>query len=299
MSWRPAFFNLYIKSNMMFILPNTFIYMQVLSQLPSLHQLNLRGCPIADKPDYQAQLLQQLPMLDVLDSRKVSKTGMPRTAKPAVANAQSKIDPTAKATHEPGAVTNSLPGSNQVKSKKRQPQVCLEEPNDPTPKPKKAKRDKSAVASDTVTVDSEQMPSAPAARAEDAKGHDVQKSDAKRKCKADKQSRKQATADDSGRSFLADVLNPTEAEFATAPEANGQQQSKPEASSAKAASSGLVKVVDAKTKGKKAKKVKQKGGEIGREAKDGVSGSRAAQLLQSSLGLDVLQVGLGGNAAWE
>ena len=274
--------------------------MQVLSQLPSLHQLNLRGCPIADKGDYQAQLLQQLPMLDVLDSRKVLKTGMPRTAKPAVATVQPKQNPSSKLTHEPEATTNTLPGSNQLKSKKRQPHP--EESHDPNPKDKKARKDKLAAAVDTTTVENKKTPSVMAARAEGSKEHDVQRSDAKRKSKADKQAPKQAVADDSSRSFLADVLNPTEAEFATDPEVKpgGPQQSKPVAVSTNAASSGLVKVADAKTKGKKAKKlkVKQSGGES-RQETSGVSGSRAAQLLQSSLGLDVLQVGLGGNAAWE
>ena len=60
------------------------------SQLPSLHQLNPRGCSIANEPDYQQRLLQQLPMLDVLDSKKIAKTGFPRGAKSVVAASVSK-----------------------------------------------------------------------------------------------------------------------------------------------------------------------------------------------------------------
>lgn len=43
----------------------------VLRQLPGLRQLNLRGCPVAGLPQYEETVLQMVPRLEVLDSRKL------------------------------------------------------------------------------------------------------------------------------------------------------------------------------------------------------------------------------------
>ncbi|KAL0046726.1 hypothetical protein WJX82_008424 [Trebouxia sp. C0006] len=90
---------------------DNFEEVQVLSQLPSLHQLNLRGCPIADEPDYQQQLLQQLPMLDGLPQ--------PPAAKPDNATAATAVPASNPAAAASGLVkvTEAVP-AKRIKVKK-------------------------------------------------------------------------------------------------------------------------------------------------------------------------------------
>ena len=285
---------------------------QVLSQLPSLHQVNLRGCPIADMPDYQAQLLQQLPMLDVLNSKKVYKPGMVRSAKPAVATAQPKKSLGSEAVSKPESPSDGPPDDSLVKSQKRrlQPQAeTLETLGGP--KLKKARKERLVVSSDAVGIADVKETATTTAAPIDAKasgGQDAEveketlKSGKKRKSKAGRKSQQQAAAADSSRSFLADVLDPAKPDTAAKPADNvdSRQPSVAVATAGDANTSGLVKVVDVqrKAKSKKAKHSKEIGGKS-KDKASGVSGSSAAQLLQSGLGLDAMQVGLGGTGAWD
>ena len=288
--------------------------MQVLSQLPSLHQLNLRGCPIADLPDYQAQLLQQLPMLDVLDSKKVSKSGIARSVKPAAL----AVQPRPKQSFGSQALKPDVPSDgtldeSHVKNQKRPLRHHIEESG--APKLKKA-RNESLVASTDArgVVDDRGTMKASALRyaGTQSSGDDVEvvkegkKPEKKRKAKAERKVQQQAPVG-SSRSFLADVLDSAKSDIAAKPvaKANGQHVQMP-AASAKAAAddaqaSGLVKVVDMQTK-TKSRKVKHGTGVEHKSEKNkanGVSGSSAAELLRTGLGLDALQVGLGGSGAWE
>ena len=286
----------------------------MLSQLPSLHQLNLRGCPIADLPDYQAQLLQQLPMLDVLDSKKVLKSGVGRSAKLATASVQPrpKQSPGSQALDKPAVATDGTLDASYVKSQKRPLRHQAEEAD--APKLKKARKDSMAASTDAMAVTDGKGAMTAAAPSFDEMQSDgddaelvkeAEKPEKKRKAKAGKKSQQQAPAAGSNRSFLADVLDPAKSDAAAKPtaKADGQQMSVANATAGAgdAKASGLVKVVDVqrKTKNKKAKHGKGVESKSQKTRAGGVSGSSAADLLQTGLGLDAQQVGLGGSGAWD
>lgn len=278
--------------------------------MPSLHQLNLRGCPLADLPDYQVQLLQQLPMLDVLDSKKVHKSGAVRSAKPAVAAFQ-PTEQTAQqiagsqAPTKPDASSDKVPGRSHVKSQKRG--LRQQEEESDAPKLKKVRKESLAVSAGVGGNAAGKEP-ATAPRVDEARSNvdaaDVETAEKKRKSKGGKRSEQQVPPVDSSRSFLADVLDPAKSEIATKPadKAEGHQAPVENVTAvASDAKSGLVKVVDVQkaTKSKKAKRGKGVESKDEKNKASGVSGSSAGQLLQSGLGLNGLQVGLGGSGAWD
>ena len=45
---------------------------QVLRSLPLLQQLTLHGCPVTKREDYPEVILQELPLVEQLDGRRVS-----------------------------------------------------------------------------------------------------------------------------------------------------------------------------------------------------------------------------------
>ena len=288
-------------------------WLQVLSQLPSLHQLNLRGCPIADVPDYQAQLLQQLPMLDVLDSKKVPKSGSLRSAKPAAATIQPRPKQSvgSQALDKPHVLSDDILDGSHVKSQKRPLGYQVAESG--APKLKKARKESLAASTDGVGVADGKGATAPRFDETQSGGDDAEvvkelgKPEKERKGKAGNKLQQQTPAAGSSRSFLADVLDPAKSGPAAklAAKAERQQMSVADATAAAAGddarASGLVKVVDVQ-RGTKIKKAKH--GKIGENKSEGnkangVSGSSAAELLQNGLGLDALQVGLGGSGAWD
>lgn len=283
----------------------------MLSQLPSLHQLNLRGCPIADTPDYHAQLLQQLPMLDVLDSRKVHKSSTHGSAKPAVPTAQSKPSLDRQAKSKPDVAGAARTVDSPVKNRKRQLQSQTEMLGAPVLK--KIKNERVAASYDAMgTADGQTRTIATASKLGEKPGggDDAEverkrlKSGKKPKSKEGKKNpQQQATAAYSSRSFLADVLDPEEPDVAAKPAAKveNQQMSAAVATAGDSKASGLVKVVDIH-KSQKNKKRTKHGNEAENKSGDnrasGLSGSSAAQVLQSGFGLAALQVGLGGSGAW-
>ena len=291
----------------------------MLSQLPSLHQLNLRGCPIADVPDYQAQLLRQLPMLDVLDSKKVPKSGTVRSAKLAVGAIQPRPNQNvgSQALDKPHDPSDATLDDSHVKNQKRP--LRYQGAESGAPKLKKAKNESLAASTDGAGVaDGKGATTATAPRfsemqsgGDDAEvGKEVGKPEKKRKGKAGNKSQQQTPAAGSSRSFLADVLDPAKSDPAAklAAKAERQQLSVAYATAAAAAgagadarASGLVKVVDVQRKTRTKKAKHGKGGESKSEGKkaNGVSGFSAAKLLQTGLGMDALQVGLGGSGAWD
>ncbi|KAL0036903.1 hypothetical protein WJX77_004420 [Trebouxia sp. C0004] len=304
---------------------------QVLSQLPSLHQLNLRGCPIADKPDYQQRLLQQLPMLDVLDSKKIAKTGFSRGAKSAVAAMMGKqvkwpsfdtssSTPNDAQTHAntPRGDDNSVKGVDAVlKGKKRRFHAETDAADVSTANMvHKEKRKKQGLEGDaepnvpvTQTAGNKQSaPKSPKQQIADlaAAGAAGDQSKPQQEKKRKAKVKKQSNASDGSRSFLADVLNPLEAQGLPQPPAakpdNARAATAVPASSPAAATSGLVTVIEAapakRLKGKKGKHGKDSVGRSVKGVTGHTSGSSAAQLLQNGLGLDALQVGLGGITAW-
>ena len=282
---------------------------QVLSQLPALHQLNFRGCPIADEADYQAKLLQQLPMLDVLDSKKIAKSGVPRSIKPVLAAAKQPRKPNIDLESDK-VVEQGMGADSMLKSKKKR-QLHADVDTTHAPAAKKAHKEKLATTL-TATLDAvtthtgvdrgilraDRMQAVDEQEDQNAGTEDGQKPEKKSKSKAKKASMKQADAADSSRSFLADVLNPVESTMAQllpvkVPNANAEH--KPAA----AAASGLLRVIEA-APAKKLKDTNAKHGKdtAGKQKANRVSGPNAVQLLQSGLGLDTAQVGLGGGTAW-
>ena len=288
--------------------------MQVLSQLPSLHQLNLRGCPIADTPDYQAQLLQQLPMLDVLDSRKVHKAGMRTSAKPALPTTKLKQSLDRQPEGNPNAAFSDGPTGNGpvTKSKKRQAQSQSDTLGGPVLK--KSKKTRISESTGVVGKSNGQGDVTAAAfklhekpiDGDDAEVEGEMLTSGKKPKKTEegrKKSQKQAVGADSSRSFLADVLDPEKPDIAAKPAAKVDRQvTVAAATAANADASGLVKVVDVqrstKTK-KKSKHGKEAESKSGNNKISALSGSGAAQVLQSGFGLEALQVGLGGSGGWD
>ena len=297
-----------------------------------MHQLNLRGCPIADEPDYQQQLLQQLPMLDVLDSKKLAKTGFSRGAKPAVAAAVSK-----QAKKPSFEISSSTPNDAQnhadnttrgddssvkgvdavLKGKKRRLHADTDAADMPTAKKvhkeKKKKTGSEADAESNLPVtqtagNKQSAPKSPKQQIADVAVADAagDQSEPQQEKKHKAKSKKQSHASDGSRSFLADVLNPMESQGLPQPPAakpdNARAATAVPASNLAAAASGLVKVVEAapakRLKGKKGKHGKDSVGKSEKGVASHTSGSSAARLLQNGLGLDALQVGLGGTTAW-
>lgn len=291
-----------------------FQQVQVLSQLPSLHQLNLRGCPIADTPDYQEQLLQQVPMLDVLDSRKVHKSGMRASAKPAVPATQPKQSLDRKAEGKPGAAsTDASTDDSPIKSKKRQLQPQTDTLGGPIlKKPKKEKVAASrgvagnADGRGTVTAAASKFHEKPnGGEVAEVEGEMLNSGKKHKSKEKKKKSQQQAAGADNSRSFLADVLDPEKPDTAgkAAVKMDGQHPTAALATAGGVNVSGLVKVVDVRRSTKTKKKAKYHNSEEA-ESKSGnnmasaLSGSSAAQVLQSGFGLDALQVGSGGTGCW-
>lgn len=309
-------------------------FLQVLSQLPSLHQLNLRGCPVADHPDYQMQLMQQLPMLDVLDSKKIAKSGLPRVVKPPIAAASAAVAKQTKKTSIDSGHDRDETLSKGTESKLREADSRAAG-KQALPQGKKRKLQAEAGSRDDVVAkkvhkvrkralssDSEAL-LAPSAGQEQSASKALQQQvadsdDADTLLSQDRpklgkkhksKGQTQSTDNADSRSFLADVLNPVEPQLVAQPIASrGHGDGRaatadPAAKPAAAASSGLVKVIEAapgkKPKGKHSKHGKGSSGKSERQPASEASGSSAAQLLQSGLGLDALQVGLGGGTAWQ
>ena len=246
-------------------------------------------------------------MLNVLDSKKVPKSGMVRPAKPAVVSVQHD-----KLTGKEGQGVTDDDTDVKRKSRKRQLQHEAEAPNEL--KPKNARKEKATAPLNTTAATSgEHIPAAAVSQEQDAlsdggetaPGQDVQKLDRKRSSKADRKAKKLALAGSGSRSFLADVLQPEEADVVPKAASKSDKQKKPVSAAASAvtdaAASGLVKVVDAQAKRnvKKVKRDKASSSKHEKKQSNELSGSSAAQLLQAGMGLDALQVGLGGSAAWD
>ncbi len=271
-------------------------------------------------------------MLDVLDSKKIAKTGFSRGAKSAVADAVSKQakkpsfeissstpnDAQNHADKAPRGDDNSVKGVDAVlKGKKRRLHADTDVADVPTAKKvhkdkkKKTGSEVGAESSPPVTQTTGRMQSAPKSHKQqiadlttpDAAG-DQSEPQQEKKHKA--KSKKQSNASDGSRSFLADVLNPMESQGLPQPPAakpdNATAPTAVPASNPAAAASGLVKVIEAapakRLKDKKGKHEKDSVGKSEKGVASHTSGSSAAQLLQNGLGLDALQVGLGGATAW-
>ncbi len=271
-------------------------------------------------------------MLDVLDSKKIAKAGFSRGAKSAVAAAVSK-----QAKKPSFEISSSTPNDAQnhadnttrgddssvkevdavLKGKKKRLHADTDVANVPTAKKvHKARKKKTGSEANVesnlpVTQTAGNKQSAPKspkqqvadlAVADAAEDQHEPKKEKKRKSKV----KKQSNANDGSRSFLADVLNPMESQGLPQPPAakpeNARAATDVPASNPAAAASGLVKVIEAapakRLKGKKGKHGKDSVGKSDKGVANHTSGSSAAQLLQNGLGLDALQVGLGGTTAW-
>ena len=299
---------------------------------------------MAEQPHYQVQLLQLVPMLDILDSRKIAKSGQPQVSKPSTAAAKHSKP---AAVNQQGSPSEREDGSElPVKGKKRQRNASADASEDQPSLAKPIKTQSADGASKFPAESKKQRQSAGASTAQPAVAQDSKTSladdvtgftgrlgqdkkpgkkhtaDAATqdteaeikikkggKSKQGKQKLKQSSADNGSRSFLADVLDPAKSDSAdVAASANAVTGSSRKTNIAKATKSataevsGLVAVVDAAT-GKTGRKAKQeKGSAKAVDAHDGVSrvsGSNAAELLQSRVGVASLQVGMGGSPAWE
>lgn len=291
--------------------------MQVVSQLPSLHQLSLRGCPIAEGLAYPDSVLQHLSGLDVLDSKKLAKSGMPRHShkahSAAAMNTSAGLNPAQRAAVQgPSSDVDQLQDSSaqqSLHSKRVKQQRAVNDTN------KKAKRKLEAADDDRADDGSHAAPAkkhqsvkhelgnsvnAPAADAalRDAQGTDTAQQEGKKKVKKQKIDKQkhaaQSQADQQGRSFLADVLDPEIdgvldqqiAKAAKAPKADG-------APKGQSADSGLLKVIETlPSKEHKSKAAKQKKSNV-------PSGSAAVELLQTRAGLSSVQVGMGAMSSWD
>ncbi len=271
-------------------------------------------------------------MLDVLDSKKLAKTGFSRGAKPAVAAAVSK-----QAKKPSFEISSSTPNDAQnhadnttrgddssvkgvdavLKGKKRRLHADTDAADMPTAKKvhkeKKKKTGSEADAESNLPVtqtagNKQSAPKSPKQQIADVAVADAagDQSEPQQEKKHKAKSKKQSHASDGSRSFLADVLNPMESQGLPQPPAakpdNARAATAVPASNLAAAASGLVKVVEAapakRLKGKKGKHGKDSVGKSEKGVASHTSGSSAARLLQNGLGLDALQVGLGGTTAW-
>ena len=289
---------------------------QVVSLLPSLHQLSLRGCPIAEGPAYPDSILQQLPGLDVLDSKKLAKSGMPRhnhKANPAAAvtSAGPNSAQGAAVRGQSSDVDHLQDGGAQqslhIKHVKQQRAV-----NDTN---KRAKRSIEAADDDQDNDGFDQAPAkkhrrvkhelgdsvnAPTADAalRHAQETETAQQEGKKKVKKQKVGKQKhaakSQADQQGRSFLADVLDP---EVDGSPEQQNAKASKPDVNNVApkglSADSGLLKVIETlPSKEHYSKVAKQK-------KSNAQSGSAAVELLQTRAGLSSVQVGMGNVSSWD
>lgn len=271
-------------------------------------------------------------MLDVLDSKKIAKTGFSRGAKPAVAAAVSKQakKPSfeisfSTANDAQNHADNTPKGDGilvkradaMIKGKKRQLHADKDAADVPTAKKvhkeKKKNTGSEADAESNLLVtetagNKQSVSKSPKQQIADLAvadaAEDQSEPQQEKKCKS--KLKKQSNASDGSRSFLADVLNPMESQGLPPPPAakpdNARAATAVSASNPAAAASGLVKVIEpAPAKRVKGKKVKHGEDSVGKSEKgvaSHTSGSNAAQLLQNGLGLYALQVGLGGTTAW-
>jgi len=276
--------------------------------------------------------MQQLPMLDVLDSKKIAKTGFSRGAKSAVAAAVSK-----QAKKPSFEISSSTPNDTQnhadntmrgddssvkgvdavLKGKKRRLDADTDAADVPTAKKvhkekkKKTGSEADAESNPPVTqtagnkqsaLQSPKQRTADLAVADTAGDQSEPQQEKKHKAKL----KKQSNASNGSQNFLADVLNPMESQGLPQPPAakpdNATAPTAVPASNPAAAASGLVKVIEAapakRLKDKKGKHEKDSVGKSEKGVASHTSGSSAARLLQNGLGLDALQVGLGGATAW-
>ena len=271
-------------------------------------------------------------MLDVLDSKKIAKTGFSRGAKSAVAAAVSKQakkpsfeissstpnDAQNHADNTMRADDSSVKGVDAVlKGKKRRLDADTDAADVPTTKKvHKEKRKKTGSEADDqsnppVTQTAGNKQSAPKSPEQQIAGLAVadaarDQSEPQQEKKHKVKSKNQLSASYGSRSFLADVLNPMESQGLPQPPAakpdNATAATAVPASNPAAAASGLVKITEAapakRVKGKKGKHWKNSVGKSEKGVASYTSGSSAAQLLQNGLGLDALQVGLGRTTAW-
>jgi hypothetical protein len=84
----------------------------VLSQLPQLRSVSLKGCPLAATPDYRQRMAELLPRLEILDNQRIAerprKQQQLNAAAAAAAAHASVKEP--QATGQPAAATEAGPG---------------------------------------------------------------------------------------------------------------------------------------------------------------------------------------------
>lgn len=306
--------------------------MQVVAELPSLHQLSLRGCPIAEETAYPDNILQHLPGLDVLDSKKLVKSGMQRRSRKSAAAATATAGATPAATAAADVVSEK-PSKATSKKASSDVQQRVEAGVQPSVHDTKAKAvgvvkdsNRKAKRRDEATVvgngDDAAIPT-PAKKqrhgqheasdvaAASTAGKDVEgpqgtdqvqlhqegsnktskKKSARKGHDAEKQAGQQIAQ---GRSFLADVLHPEDDPVPVKQAA--ATLSKPDAVLNKElADSGLLKVIDTLP----SKQPKSKAGKHKSTASNAPSGSAAVELLQTGVGLNTPQVGLGSTSSWD
>ena len=310
------------------MLTNLLCCSQVVAELPSLHQLSLRGCPIAEDTAYPDYILQHLPGLDVLDSKKLVKSGMQRhSCKPAAAATIAATADMALAdvasVKPSNAVPEKAPSGVQQRAAGVQPSAHDKQAQAAgivKDGGRKAKRQHKATddgAGDDADVDGAALP-APAKKRRHAQletadaapastaGQDVQtaqgtgrtesglkkasKKTIKQGHKAEQQAGQQSAQ---GRSFLADVLDP---EDDPVPAKQAATSAQPKAAPTKGLhDSGLLKVIDTLP----TKQPKSKAGKHKSAASHAPSGSAAVELLQTGVGLNAFQVGLGSTSSWD
>lgn len=85
---------------------------QVLSQLPQLRSVSLKGCPLAASPDYRQRMAELLPRLEILDNQRIAerprKQQQLNAAAAAAAAHASVKEP--QATGQPATATEAGPG---------------------------------------------------------------------------------------------------------------------------------------------------------------------------------------------
>ena len=296
--------------------------LQVVSQLPSLHQLSLRGCPIADGPAYPDSILQQLPGLDVLDSKKLAKSGIRhhshKAHSAAAVNSSAGLNPAQRAAvqKQPSGVDPS--GVDQLQDSSAQQSLHnkhvkqLWAVNDTN---KKAKRKLEAADDNRDDDGSDEAPAkkhrsvkrelddsvnaqAADAALKYAQAIDTAQQEGRRKVKKQKVDKQkhaaQSQADHQGRSFLADVLDPEVDGVLDQQNAKAAKASKADgAPKGQSADSGLLKVIETLPSSvHKSKVAKQK-------KSNAPSGSAAVELLQTRAGLSSVQVGMGNVSSWD
>ncbi|KAL4859788.1 Leucine-rich repeat and guanylate kinase domain-containing protein [Chlorella vulgaris] len=84
---------------------------QVLSQLPQLRSVSLKGCPLAATPDYRQRMAELLPRLEILDNQRIAERPRKQQqldAAAAAAAAHASVQEP-QATGQPAAATDAAP----------------------------------------------------------------------------------------------------------------------------------------------------------------------------------------------